>query len=295
MILVIPADKIMKSMQSGSGHFCDRTGRIYEENVLKNELIKIGPVTVYGYGLMIATGVLLASFLMLSRAKKKDLDEDLAYSLIFGALIGGFAGAKCLFWIVNIRAILSEPGYLLYTLTDGFVVMGGLISGILVCLWLCHKKGQRFLPYFDLFMPSIALAQGFGRIGCFLAGCCYGKETNHSWHVVFHDSAFAPAGKALIPVQIYSSLLNFANCAVLLMLSSGKSAQKKEGFIGGLYLILYGAGRFIMEFFRGDTERGMLGALSLSQLLSCVFILTGIWLLFRAHLHSHVTVQTPTL
>ena len=242
---------------------------------MKNELLKIGPFTIYGYGLMIAIGVLFAALLMQRRAKKLGLDEDLAYSLIFGALIGGFAGAKGLFYLINIRNIIADPAFLLYNLTDGFVVMGGITTGIIVCLLICRINGKGFLPYFDLFMPSIALAQGFGRIGCFLAGCCYGKETNHKLFVVFPDSVFAPAGKHLIPVQIYSAILDFANCALLLKLSENRNLRKREGSIGGIYLILYGTGRFIMEFFRGDIERGMLGPLSLSQLLSLAFVFAG--------------------
>ena len=114
-------------------------------------------------------------------------------------------------------------------------------------------------------MPSVALAQGFGRIGCFLAGCCYGRETDSIFSVTFRNSDFAPNHVALIPTQIYSSLLDFLHCLVLLMIA-GK--QKKDGQVAACYLIFYSLGRFVLEFFRGDLVRGSVGVLSTSQFIS---------------------------
>lgn len=88
--------------------------------------------------------------------------------------IGGFTSAKILFWITNWREFLQNPRQIIGS--DGFVVYGGIIGGILVGWLYCRIKKLKFLEYFDLMMPSIALAQGFGRIGCFLAGCCYGER-----------------------------------------------------------------------------------------------------------------------
>lgn len=116
--------------------------------------------------------------------------------------IGGFTSAKILFWITNWREFLQNPRQIIGS--DGFVVYGGIIGGILVGWLYCRIKKLKFLEYFDLMMPSIALAQGFGRIGCFLAGCCYGKETSGPLAVTFTNSDFAPNNVALIPTQIYS-------------------------------------------------------------------------------------------
>ena len=95
--------------------------------------------------------------------------------------------------------------------SDGFVVYGGIIGGIFAGWLYCRIKKLKFLAYFDLMMPSIALAQGFGRIGCFLAGCCYGKETSGPLAVTFTSSDFAPNNIPLIPTQIYSSILDFVH------------------------------------------------------------------------------------
>lgn len=125
-------------------------------------------------------------------------------------------------------------------------------------------------------MPSVALAQGFGRIGCFLAGCCYGQETNSALSITFHNSDFAPNNVALVPTQIYSSLLDFAHFFLLLYISGHKKAS---GQVAACYLIFYSVGRFILEFFRGDIIRGSVGVLSTSQFIGIFTGIAGVVLL----------------
>lgn len=148
--------------------------------------------------------------------------------------------------------------------------------GILTAYVYCRIKNLDFLRFFDTLMPSVALAQGFGRIGCLLAGCCYGKETNSAFSITFHDSGFAPNGVALIPTQIYSSILDFIHYGILLFILK---KQKKDGETAAAYLIFYSAGRFVLEFFRGDLARGSVGALSTSQFISLFTFVAGIVLL----------------
>ena len=181
---------------------------------MHNELLHIGPLTVYGYGFMIAMGVLAAWFVAEQRARKLKLACEHIFYLVVWCAIGGFTSAKILFWITNWREFLQNPRQIIGS--DGFVVYGGIIGGILVGWMYCRIKKLKFLEYFDLMMPSIALAQGFGRIGCFLAGCCYGKETSGPLAVTFTNSDFAPNNVALIPTQIYSGFLDFAHFLLLL-------------------------------------------------------------------------------
>ena len=126
------------------------------------------------------------------------------------------------------------------------MVYGGIIGGVIAGYVVCRVKKERFWRYFDLIAPAIALAQGFGRIGCLLAGCCYGKETNSAFSITFHDSGFAPNGVALIPTQIYSSILDFVHFLLLLYVAKHKKA---DGQVAACYLIFYSIGRFIIEFF----------------------------------------------
>ena len=143
---------------------------------VKNELFTIGPLTVYGYGAMIALGVIAAWIVTECRARKLRLSSDHVFALVLWGLLGGLVCAKLLYWITEWDSVMKDPGFLLDTLTDGFVVYGGIIGGILAGWIYCRAKKIKFWAYFDLVMPSVALAQGFGRIGCLLAGCSLWKK-----------------------------------------------------------------------------------------------------------------------
>lgn len=243
---------------------------------MRNELFTIGPLTVYGYGTMIALGVIVAWIVTDYRAKRQKLDREHVFSLVIWCLLGGMLCAKFLFWITEWHEIVKSPQYILDTLSDGFVVYGGIIGGILSGWLYCRSKKINFWKYFDLVMPSVALAQGFGRIGCLLAGCCYGRETNSIFSITFQNSDFAPSHVALIPTQIYSSVLDFLHFGILLYIARHK---KKDGQVAACYLIFYSIGRFVLEFFRGDLIRGSVGMLSTSQFISLFILVAGILIL----------------
>ena len=222
---------------------------------MKNELFSIGPFTVYGYGLMIAIGIIAAYLAGEYRAKKYGLEADHVFNYVIWCVVGGFSGSKLLYFITNIKNIVE--------------IIGGILSAMLYS----RIKGLKFLAYFDMLIPSVALAQGFGRIGCFLAGCCYGKETDGFWGIEFHESKYAPNGIRLLPTQLISSGLDFLLFFALIWYAKRK---KGDGQIGGLYLILYSVGRFILEFYRGDLIRGSVGYLSTSQFISIFTVAAGI-------------------
>ena len=245
---------------------------------MHNEVLKIGPFTIYGYGLMIAIGIFAAYTLAEYRARRLEgVDDERVFGLTAWAVAGGLAGGKVMYYITILPQIISDPSLLYRDLLEGFVIYGALIGGF-VGIWLyCRKWKLNLLSYLDLALPSVALAQGFGRIGCLLAGCCYGMETDSAFCIIFQQSAYAPNGIPLIPTQIISSVLDFAHFAVLIWFV--KKWKKKEGQVTGLYFVLYSAGRFILEFFRGDLERGNVGALSTSQFISIFTFAAGIGLL----------------
>ncbi|QTD41854.1 prolipoprotein diacylglyceryl transferase [Sporosarcina sp. Te-1] len=236
---------------------------------MQNKLLTIGPVTLYGYGLMIAIGIFFAYRLLEYRARKHQFDVKHISSLTLWGLLGGFIGAKLLYWITQFPNIISNPRILL-NIGEGYVVYGGIIGGILAGLLYCKIQHLPFLKHLDLFAPSIALAQGFGRIGCLLAGCCYGAETNSWFGITFHHSDIAPNGVALVPTQIMESVFSFGVCILLLLVAK---RTKKVGLVACAYLILYSAGRFIIEFFRGDIIRGEVGILSTSQFIALLIVL----------------------
>lgn len=232
--------------------------------------IKIGPITIHMYGLMIAIGFMMALFMTLRRGKKKDFDEDIIYGIFFCAIIGGMLGTRLLYYIVELPHIIEDPS-ILWDFSHGYVVYGGIIGGVLASMVYCRKKKAEFLSYFDLVMPAVSLAQGFGRIGCFFAGCCYGRETDAWYGIVFQNSDIAPNGVKLIPTQLISSAGDFIICGLLLLYASKKP---KTGRVACMYMLLYGVGRFAVEFLRND-YRGSIGALSTSQLISIGVVALG--------------------
>lgn len=233
--------------------------------------IKIGPVTFHMYGIMIAIGFIAALIMCIKRGKKQGLNEDIIYGILYCAIIGGFLGCRLLYYIVEIPNIIKDPS-ILWDFKNGFVVYGGIIGGIIASfIYIRHKK-EDFLKYFDLVMPAVALAQGFGRIGCFFAGCCYGAETDSRFHIVFKNSQFAPNNVQLVPTQVISSIGDFAIAALLVWYSH---KTKVKGRVAAGYLVLYGIGRFLVEFLRDD-YRGSIGIFSTSQIISVIVVIAGI-------------------
>ena len=256
---------------------------------MKIDLFSIGKFTIHGYGLMIAIGILCCVAMASYRAKKNGLDPEAIVDIGIYGVIGGFVGAKILYVIVEFKTFIKDPKSVLGS--EGFVVYGGIIAGFLTAIVYCRIKKLYFLEYFDLAVASISMAQGFGRIGCFLAGCCYGRETTSRFGVVFPEGGLAPAGVKLIPTQLISSGADFLNMAFLMIIAAkfsytavmkrkadGKETAGKHmaaGNIGFLYCITYGLGRFAIEFLRND-YRGEVGIFSTSQFISLFIVLLGV-------------------
>ena len=237
--------------------------------------IHIGSLDIPTFGLMMMLGMLAAFALIYANRKRIPYTEDDLVTMALYAIIGGFIGSKLLYWIVEFDRILADPHFLLETLTAGFVFYGALILGSLSVWFFTRRKKQCFFAYADLVMPAFILAQGFGRIGCFCAGCCYGAPTASALGVVYPAGSAAPAGIPLLPTQLFESAFCFLFAAVLTVLLR---KQKRYGLTTGVYLVGYGVWRFVIEFFRSD-DRGAVGALSTSQFIGIFIILAGIALL----------------
>lgn len=240
-----------------------------------NDLFSIGPITIHTYGLMVAIGVLAALFTGEARAKKRNMDADALYPMTFLCVVLGFCAAKVLFCIVEWENFVQNPLSVLSN--SGFVVYGGILGGVLTAYLYCRIKKLSFVDYFDLMMPSVALAQAFGRLGCFFAGCCYGRETDSFIGIAFSQSDYAPNGVKLIPTQLFSSAGMFIIAGILFRYASKERPKVK---VGALYLILYSIGRFTIEFFRND-HRGAIGIFSTSQFISFFVLILGLILFFR--------------
>lgn len=246
-----------------------------------NNLFSIGPFTVHGYGLMIAIGVVVAMFVADKRAAKRGINGELIYGLTVWTIVLGFLSAKVLFIITYFKDFLASP--MTFIKGNGFVVFGGIIGGVATIWGYCRINKVSFIDMFDLVVPEVALAQGFGRIGCLLAGCCYGRETTSALGIVFTHSDFAPNGIRLMPTQIMMSIGDFINAGLLFFMAircEKKLMQERntdeyphstEGRVGLAYLSFYSIGRFFIEFFRND-YRGTVGILSTSQFIGLLVV-----------------------
>ncbi len=232
---------------------------------MHKDLFAIGPLTVHGYGLMIAIGIVAAVIIGTIRAKRRNLKKEMILDIALIAVIAGLMGAKILYIITDWSNFIKDP---LEGLTEGFVVYGGIITGVLGIILYCRHKKVAFSDYFDIVMPSVAIAQGFGRIGCFLAGCCYGIEYSGPLCLRFPADSLAPSGVDLFPSQLVMAVGDFLIGIILILIST---KMKYSGFTGALYLVLYPVGRFLIEFLRSD-DRGWIGPFSTSQFISIIMI-----------------------
>jgi phosphatidylglycerol:prolipoprotein diacylglycerol transferase len=252
-------------------------------------LLKIGPLTIHTYGFMMAVGVALGLWFIYVQAKRAGMDANRIMDAAFYTIIVSLIGAKLILFLSNVSYYVSAPRELFSLARSGGVFQGGLAFGTAYALWYFHRKKIPTWATADLIGPALAMGHGFGRIGCFSAGCCYGTECAAPWAVVFKNKYAAQLtgvhlDTPLHPVQLYEAILNFLNFGVLFLILKKK---KFDGQVFSFYIINYSIIRFFTEYFRGDHEekvyfiRGAstLSSLSLPQLF-CLLGLIGGTVLF---------------
>ncbi|MSR77257.1 MAG: prolipoprotein diacylglyceryl transferase [Candidatus Omnitrophica bacterium] len=210
---------------------------------MKSILLSLGPFHLYSYGLMMVLGVMLSLFWMKKQIERdKFCNKNTLYDMVFFCVISGLVGARLYYVIQNGAWYRVHPWNAFAVWEGGLVFYGGLISSTLGLLFFFRAKKIPPLAGFDFMIPYVALTQTFGRIGCFLNGCCFGAYCSFPWAVSF------PGGPEHVhPAQIYESLYTFL---LFIFLSAFYPRRNFPGQIFGLYLILYGLGRLAIEFFR---------------------------------------------
>ncbi len=228
------------------------------------------------YGLMIVIGIILANLLALCVLKKFRQELNDVIILEAYAFLGGFFGAKLLYFAVSYKQIewkrITEIEYFNQLMQSGFVFYGGLILALVFVLGAgqLHKlPAKEFLRDFIFLIPLIHC---FGRIGCFFAGCCYGIPYDGIGAVVFPEHSLAVPGVPLYPVQLVEAVLLMLISLTILILRL-KLAWK---YTVETYLVAYGIVRFILEFYRYDDARGGLYKVSTSQWISLLLIVAVI-------------------
>jgi phosphatidylglycerol:prolipoprotein diacylglycerol transferase len=242
------------------------------------ELITIGPISIHTYGVMVAlgimAGVLLAEFLHRRNGGEPGRVIDLALIVV----ICGLVGARTLFILINLGYYISNPIETVMLWKGGLVFYGGLAGGTLGLLGCIRFYHLPLWPILDLGAVAIALGHGIGRLGCFTAGCCYGKPTDLPWAVTFTDPrclALEVLNQPVHPTQLYSFFFLMGLTGILVWLEPRK---KFPGQGASVYLILYGLFRFGVEFLRADPRGKMdlMGVtLATSQWISIAAVLAG--------------------
>lgn len=237
--------------------------------------LELGPLTVRWYGVMAALGFLAAVFVVKLKRKHANLQSDQISDLMLYTIISGIAGARAFYVIEFWSQFRNNLWEIIRVDHGGLVFYGGFIFAMIVIIFYCKKKKLSVISVMDVVSPGVALGHAFGRVGCFLNGCCYGKPGNHFWCVVYPVGTY-PAEKypgiALHPVQLYETFGNLIIFAVLFYFVG----KLKKGMNMSLYIILYGVLRFSDEFFRGDHTDFFLGIFTPAQTIGLVLIPTGI-------------------
>lgn len=243
-------------------------------------IIEIQRVPISMYGLMIVIGAFLGVYIGIKRSNKYHIErEDVIFSSCFAA-IGLIIGAKLLYIITAIPTIIKHKDIVFSSfsnfkelLSGGFVFYGGLIGAVIGFYIYSKQYKINIIDLLDLMAPSIPLIHGFGRLGCFFAGCCYGIEYSGPFHIIFHKSLAAPNGIPLFPIQVLESGLNFI--AFIILLIYGRKLRSSGKLIGA-YIVYYSIARFFLEFLRGDVARGIFWGISTSQWISLPLLAIGI-------------------
>ena len=240
---------------------------------MKPILFSFGAIHLYSYGLSIAIGVLLSLFLMKRRALKEGFPgPDDVFDMAFAVLVWGFLGARLFYVIQNFSYYVIEPLKIFAVWEGGLIFYGGAITAFLGFWLMARKKKWPFWKTLDFLVPYGALTHAFGRIGCFLNGCCYGKACELPWAVRFPELSYA-----VHPTQLYEA---FYDIVLFAFLIKRRKRARFEGEIGLLYFLLYGMGRYTIEFVREPSWMWM-GFTSNQWLSVAIMIIAFILFQFR--------------
>lgn len=242
-------------------------------------LVDFGFFTIGTYGFALVLAFLSGIWLAVHRARREGVPPGQILDLSVWLLVASIVGAKLLLLVVDWRLYADRPELLPGLIRLGGVYYGGLILAVITGLWYVRRKGLSTWKVADILAPSIALGQAIGRIGCFMAGCCYGRSCDQPWAVTFtdpaaHENVGVPLHVPLHPTQLYSSLNALLIFGLLMLLARYK---RFDGQVFLTYIGVYSVTRALIEFFRGD-HRGTLfgGTLSTSQFVSLLLLAAAV-------------------
>ncbi len=245
-------------------------------------LFKIGPLTIHSYGLFLAIAFLVGMRIAVHYAKRERIDPSTITDLVVYIFLSALLGAKLLLVVVDFDYYSQDWSRLFSIYQVGGVYYGGFILAFLVSLWFIRRKKMNFWQTADVMVMGIALGQIFGRLGCFFAGCCWGKPApGFPLAVIFTrpeaaEQVGTPLNIPLHAAQLYEAL------PMILVFSALVYSYNHRRFIGqqlSLYLLMYSVLRFSVEFYRAD-PRGSIGLFSTSQVISIIAFVAGLVIYF---------------
>jgi phosphatidylglycerol:prolipoprotein diacylglycerol transferase len=243
-------------------------------------LLKIGPINIYTYGSLLCLAFLVALWVAGREAQRMGLPPGRIWDLGFYLLVAAVVGARVLEVLLNLHRYLAKPLDIFKVWDGGLAFQGGLLLAFITALTYIRRHDLAVWSTFDALALGIPLGQSIGRIGCFMAGCCYGRPTDLPWGVTYtYPESLGPLGVKVHPTQLYESLLVLGVFAVLYHL---RTRKRFEGQLLGVYFLLAGLVRFGVEFFRGD-PRGpaLLAGMPVTQVTALGLALAGgVFLLF---------------
>ena len=243
-------------------------------------LFHIGNFTIYSYGVLVAIGFAAGITWAYFNARRQGLDSNKILDLSFYIVLAAIVGSRLFYVLIEYQDYLKNPLRIFKVWEGGLVFYGGLILAGITGAWYILRYRLPHWKVMDIFAPGIALGHAIGRIGCFCAGCCYGKVCHCSFGVVFRDPhSLARLGIPLYPTQLISSAMLFVIFFTLVFIEHHK---KFDGQVFWFYVLIYAVARFGIEFLRGD-PRGFTipGLISTSQGISLVLIPVSIYFLIR--------------
>jgi phosphatidylglycerol:prolipoprotein diacylglycerol transferase len=248
-------------------------------------IFRIGPLTLYSYGLALAVAFVVATLIVYNSAKTEGLDTTKLLDLGFYGILFGIIGSRILYILQNPSEFIASPLRIFMLWEGGLVFYGGILGGILATIFLLKKYRLPFWKTMDVLAPPLVLAQAIGRVGCFMAGCCYGKPSGLPWAVTFNNpNTLAQKGFSLHPTQLYHSIANLIIFCILFFFV--RKRKQFNGQIFCLYLCMYPFARFFIEFFRGDLKIHLTGPLNLTQGFSIIIFLIGVFFYWRLKINN---------
>jgi phosphatidylglycerol:prolipoprotein diacylglycerol transferase len=255
-------------------------------------LFSIGSFYIPTYGVLVALGFLAGVWVATRLARRAGLNPDNVTNLALYCAFAGILGAKLFMFLFDLPEYLHNPSeiFTLETLQAAGVFHGGFIGALLVAVYFIRRHRMPIWRTMDAFAPGVAIGQAIGRLGCFAAGCCWGRACYLPWGVRFRSNLAAPVplDEPLHPVQLYESAADLFIFALLYRMAL---RPHKEGCVIGWYLVLYSTARFVIEFFRNHEQSLVLG-LSLTQWIAAGLLAVGVVFLLRGRT-TQVTPARP--